>query len=72
MVHITKCVIRDHCISRVVCGEYSSSIENYCLGMWKCHSLVRTYTAAKRGCKVLNHSGVRQKVVFQLDDNFML
>jgi len=29
-------------------------------------------TAVKRGYKVLSHSGVGQKVVLLLDDNFML
>lgn len=48
VVYIIKCVIRmdigDHCISRVVCGEHSSCIENCCVEKWKCHFLLTTYT----------------------------
>lgn len=48
MVYIIKCLIGvdvgDQCISRFVCEEYSSSIENCCSGMWKCNSILTTYT----------------------------
>ena len=65
--------VGDHCISRVVCGEHSSSMEN-CGNAEISFASYNLYseTAAKRGYKVLSHSGVRQKVVLQLDYNFML
>lgn len=42
--YVTRVGVGDHCISRVVCGEHSSSIEDCCSGMWKCHLLLTTYT----------------------------